>query len=205
MHRFDPADHPAAESYRLLVGAIIPRPIAFVSSVDEHGVRNLAPYSFFTACSSNPPVVCFSPITRPGPQPLPFKDTLRNIQATREFVLNIVSEDFAEKMNKTAAEVPPEVDEFELSGLTPIPSELVRPPRVAESHVQMECRLQQIVTVSDKPGGGHLVLGEVLRFHIDEAVLIDGKIDPDRLHAIGRMGGPTYVRTTDRFDMTRPK
>jgi flavin reductase (DIM6/NTAB) family NADH-FMN oxidoreductase RutF len=133
------------------------------------------------------------------------KDTLRNIQATGEFVVNIVSEEFALKMNAAAAEVPPEIDEFELSGLTPFPSEIVRPPRVGESHVQMECRLHQLIAVSEKPGGGYLVLGEVLRFHIDEAVLVGDKIDPDRLKAIGRMGGPMYTRTTDRFEMVRPK
>jgi flavin reductase (DIM6/NTAB) family NADH-FMN oxidoreductase RutF len=203
LRRFDPANHPRAEIYKLMVGAIVPRPIAFVSSLDTNGVRNLAPFSYFTACSSNPPVVCFSPTVRSGL--LPLKDTLRNIQATGEFVINIVSEEFAEQMNACSAEVPPEVDEFELSGLTPLASELVRPPRVAESHVQMECRLHQIVTVSEAPGGGYLVLGEVLRFHIDEAVLDGDKIDPGRLRAIGRMGGPTYTRTDDRFDMNRPK
>ena len=203
MRRFDPADHPHAEVYRLMIGAIVPRPIAFVSTVDASGVRNLAPFSYFTACSSNPPVVCFSPTVRTGP--VPFKDTLRNIQATGEFVVNIVSEEFAEQMNACSADVAPEVDEFELSGLTPLASDLVRPPRVGESHVQMECRLHQLITVSDKPGGGYLVLGEVLRFHVDEAVLVDGKIDPGRLKAIGRMGGPTYTRTNDRFNMIRPK
>jgi flavin reductase (DIM6/NTAB) family NADH-FMN oxidoreductase RutF len=201
--RFDPADRSSAETYRLMVGAIVPRPIAFVSSVDADGIRNLAPFSYFTACSSNPPVVCFSPTVRTGPRPL--KDTLRNIQATGEFVVNIVSEEFAEQMNACSAEFPPEVDEFEISGLTPLASELVRPPRVAESHVQMECRLRQVIAVSEKPGGGYLVLGEVLRFHIDEAVLDGDKIDPERLRAIGRMGGPTYARTRDRFDMARPK
>ncbi len=186
-----------------MVGAIVPRPIAFVSSTDANGVGNLAPFSYFTACSSNPPVICFC--TAVGSDPRPHKDTLSNIRATGEFVVNIVSEEIAEQMNACSASVAPEVDEFDLSGLTRLPSELVRPPRVAESHVQMECRLNQIVTVSDKPGGGLLVLGEVLLFHIDEAVLDGDKIDPARLKAIGRMGGPTYVRTHDRFDMTRPK
>jgi flavin reductase (DIM6/NTAB) family NADH-FMN oxidoreductase RutF len=201
--QIDPTEDTSAEIYKLMVGAIVPRPIAFVSSVDEHGVRNLAPFSYFTACSSNPPVVCFCTTVRPGS--IPKKDTLRNIQATKEFVVNIVSEEFAEKMNATAAEVAPEVDEFELSGLTPLASELVKPARVAESRVQMECRLRQVVTVSEKVNGGYLVLGDVLRFHVDETILHDGKIDPDKLRAIGRMGGPTYVRTRDRFDMARPK
>jgi flavin reductase (DIM6/NTAB) family NADH-FMN oxidoreductase RutF len=203
LRRFDPADRPAVEIYKLMIGAIVPRPIAFVSTVDANGIRNLAPFSFFTGCSANPPVVCFSTTVRPGP--LPTKDTLRNVQAIGEFVVHIVSEEFAEKMNACSAEVPPEVDEFELSGLTPIPSDLVRPARVGESHVQMECRLRQIVTVSEMPNGGYLVLGEVLRFHVDEGVLDGDRIDPERLKAIGRMGGPTYVRTRDRFDLVRPK
>jgi len=203
LRRFNPEEHPRAEIYKLMIGAIVPRPIAFVSTVDVNGVRNLAPFSFFTGCSSNPPVVCFSTTVRAEPRPL--ADTLRNVRETGEFVVNIVSEEFAEQMNVCSAEVAPEVDEFQLSGLTPVPSELVRPPRVAESHVHMECRLRQIVTVSEKPGGGYLVLGEVLLFHVDEAVLDGGKIDPSRLKAIGRMGGPTYTRTRDRFDMPRPK
>jgi flavin reductase (DIM6/NTAB) family NADH-FMN oxidoreductase RutF len=186
-----------------MIGAIVPRPIAFVSTVDASGARNLAPFSFFTGCSANPPVVCFSTTVRTGPVPL--KDTLRNVRESGEFVVNVVSEEFAEQMNACSADVPPEIDEFELSGLTPLASELVRPPRVAESHVQMECRLRQIVTVSEKPGGGYLVLGDVLLFHIDEAVLDGDKIDPARLRAIGRMGGPTYTRTSDRFDIARPK
>jgi flavin reductase (DIM6/NTAB) family NADH-FMN oxidoreductase RutF len=203
MLTFDPADHSPTDIYKLMIGIIVPRPIAFVSSIDEHGVRNLAPFSYFTGCSTNPPVVCFCAAVRPNPY-LP-KDTLRNIQATGEFVVNIVSEDFAAQMNATSAEVSPEVDEFELSGLTPLESDLVKPSRVAESRVQMECRLRQIVEVSDKPGGGSLILGDVVRFHISEEIVDGYKIDPDKLRAIGRMGGPTYVRTHDRFDMQRPK
>jgi flavin reductase (DIM6/NTAB) family NADH-FMN oxidoreductase RutF len=139
-------------------------------------------------------------------EPRPHKDTLENIRATGEFVVNVVSEEIAEQMNKTSADVPPEVDEFVLSGLTPLASDLVKPPRVAESKAQMECRLRQIVPVSDKPGGGSLVLGDVLRFHVLESMLMDGlKVDPDMLNAIGRMGGPTYTRTHDRFEMQRPR
>jgi flavin reductase (DIM6/NTAB) family NADH-FMN oxidoreductase RutF len=124
--------------------------------------------------------------------------------ATREFVVNIVSEEFVERMNATAATVGPEVDEFELSGLTPIASELVKPARVAESHVQMECRLLQVVHVSERPLGGSVVLGEVLRFHVDEDYIEDFRIDPDKLRAVGRMAGSTYARTTDRFELQRP-
>jgi flavin reductase (DIM6/NTAB) family NADH-FMN oxidoreductase RutF len=202
MLAFDPGNHSAADIYKLMIGAIVPRPIALVSSVDEKNIRNLAPFSYFTACSSNPPVVVFCPILRPIPPQA--KDTLRNVIATREFVVNIVSEDFAQGMNATAAQVPPEVDEFELSGLTPIPSELIKPPRVGESPIHMECRLLQTVQVSDKPGGGTLVLGEVLRFHVREDLIEDFRIDPDKLRAIGRMAGSTYARTTDRFQLERP-
>jgi flavin reductase (DIM6/NTAB) family NADH-FMN oxidoreductase RutF len=202
MLAFDPGNHSAGDIYKLMIGAIVPRPIALVSSVDEKNVRNLAPFSYFTACSSNPPVVVFCPILRPVPPQA--KDTLRNVIATREFVVNIVSEDFVQGMNATAAQVPPEVDEFELSGLTPIPSELIKPPRVGESHIHMECRLLQTVQVSDKPGGGTLVLGEVLRFHVREDLIKDFRIDPDKLRAIGRMAGSIYARTTDRFELERP-
>jgi flavin reductase (DIM6/NTAB) family NADH-FMN oxidoreductase RutF len=197
MRTFNPREHAYGDIYKLMIGMIVPRPIAFVSTLDEQGVRNLAPFSYFTACSSNPPVVCFCAAVRSGPRP--HKDTLRNIRATGEFVVNIVSE-----MNATSAEVAPEVDEFELAGLTPLASDLVKPPRVAESHVHMECRLRQVLVVSDEPGGGNLVLGDVLRFHVAEAVLDGYKIDPAKLKAIGRMGGPTFVRTHDRFDMKRP-
>lgn len=204
MRKIDPANAAAADVYKLMIGIIVPRPIAFVSTVDGAGLRNLAPFSYFTGCSTNPPVVCFCAAVREGPQPQ--KDTLENIQATGEFVVNVVSEEIAEQMNACSAEVPPEVDEFALSGLTPIESDLVKPPRVAESKIQMECRLRQVIRVSDKPGGGNLVLGDVLRFHVQESVLLgDYKIDPDALRAIGRMGGPTYTRTRDRFVMERPK
>ncbi len=207
MRTLDPAQIAPSDIYKLMIGMIVPRPIAFVSTVDAAGNRNLAPFSYFTACSSNPPVVCFCTSVRSGPRP--HKDTLENIRATGELVVNIVSEEIAEQMNLCSAEVPPEVDEFELSGLTPLASDLVKPPRVAESRVQMECRLRQILVVSEQPGGGSLVIGDVLRFHIEEALLDDQKggykIDPEKLNAIGRMGGPIYTRTRDRFEMQRPK
>ena len=132
------------------------------------------------------------------------KDTLSNIEITREFVVNVVSEDIIQQVNICSTEFPPEVDEFEASGLTPIPSDIVTPPRVKESRINMECRLLQIVHVSTKPLGGSLVLGEVLRFHIDDRVFENHRIEPDKLCPIGRMGGPTYVRTTDRLNIERP-
>ena len=199
----NPAEHDYSNIYKLMVGVIVPRPIAFVSTVSDSGIPNLAPFSFFTGISANPPVICFCPMVRGSDGSR--KDTIRNIEAVREFVVNVVSEEFAEQMNICSAEFPPDVDEFEMSGLTPIPSDLVKPPRVKESHINMECRLVQIVEVSAKPLGGSIVLGEVLRFHIDDALFDNYKIDPDKLHPIGRMGGPTYTRTTDRFDLQRPK
>jgi flavin reductase (DIM6/NTAB) family NADH-FMN oxidoreductase RutF len=199
----DPKEAGWLNTYKLLIGAIVPRPIAFVSTLSREGIPNLAPFSFFTAVSANPPVICFSPMRRRGS--LPHKDTLHNITITREFVVNIVSEEFAQQMNITSAEFPPEVDEFEAAGLTPIPSDLVKPPRVKESHVHMECRLYLLVEVGGEDGSGNLVLGEVLRFHVDDQYFDDFKIDPDQLRAIGRMGGATYTRTTDRFELPRPK
>jgi flavin reductase (DIM6/NTAB) family NADH-FMN oxidoreductase RutF len=208
MLTFDPQQESIQNIYSLMIGAIVPRPIAFVSTVDVRGVRNLAPFSYFTAVSADPPVVLFCPSVRnedPHRGLSTHKDTLVNVVATREFVINVVTEAIAERMNAASAQVPPHVDEFELAGLTPVPSELVRPPRVAESPVHMECRLRQIIEVSDRAAGGSIVLGEVLRFHIREDMVTDYRIDPAKLAAIGRMGGPTYVRTADRFDLARPK
>lgn len=202
---FDPTPETAQNTYKLLTGSIVPRPIAFVSSLSAAGLPNLAAFSFFTVISANPPVICFSPMVRSSDGK--HKDTLNNIEQTREFVVNIVSEDFAAQMNQTAPEFPPEINEFEVSGLTPIPSDLVKPARVKEARVQMECRLLQVVHISHKPLGGSLVIGEVLRFHFADELAIGEnlRIDPAKLRAIGRMGGPTYVRTTDLFDLQRPK
>jgi flavin reductase (DIM6/NTAB) family NADH-FMN oxidoreductase RutF len=207
MRSIDPQQESVQNIYKLMIGAIVPRPIAFVSSLDLRGVRNLAPFSFFNGVSADPPVVLFcASVRREDPQRGlgPHKDTLLNVIDTREFVINVVTESIAEKMNLTSAQVPPDVDEFELSGLTPLPSELVKPPRVAESPVQMECRLRQVVKISEQFLGSTIVLGDVLRFHVREDLVENFRIDADRLGAIGRMGGPTYVRTRDRFDLERP-
>ena len=188
---------------RILIGAVVPRPIALVSSVSGEGVRNLAPFSFFNAVCTDPPVVCFA-TARPaaGKQK---KDTLANIEAVGEFVVNIVSEEFAEQMNLTAGDYPASVDEFAISGLTAIESTLVKPPRVRQSHVSFECRLTHNVVISDKPQGSNLIVGEVVCIHVDDSILEDGRINPDRLRAIGRMGGISYVSTADRFEIARPK
>lgn len=204
----DPKAHPYSDIYKLLIGAVVPRPIAFVSSVDTAGALNLAPFSYFTLCSSNPPYVVFSPTHRGSDKPP--KDTFQNIRETGDFVVNTVSEEFLAQMNSTAADFPHGMDEFSVSGLTPIPSERVKSPRVLEAHVQLECVLHDVLTLSDKPGGGSLVIGEIVLFHVDRTILVDPerdlfKIDPRKLRAIGRMGGPTYTRTLDLIDIERPK
>ena len=198
----DPASTDYTSTYKLLIGSVVPRPIAFVSTINPEGAFNLAPFSFFTVASSHPPVLVFTVGNRATPDPR--KDTLRNITITREFVVNMVSEEIGEKMNLCSGDYPPEVDEFEVSGLTPIPSDLVKPPRVAESHVNMECRLLYTISMSGLTNGGNLVLGEVIRFHVDDTLVSNYRVDPDKLRAIGRMGGSGYTRTLDRFDMIRP-
>jgi flavin reductase (DIM6/NTAB) family NADH-FMN oxidoreductase RutF len=207
MLSIDPAEHEHRQIYKLMVGIIVPRPIALVATVDRAGVANLAPFSFFNGVGSNPPTVLFCPTVR-APAPVTQetrKDTLRNVEETGEFVVNIVSDAISAQANATSAEVPPEVDEFVLSGLTPVASEVVRPPRVAESPAQMECKLLQVVYTGHNPGSGVVVLGEVVRFHIREDLFEDFRIDPARLDAIGRMAGNTWVRTRERVELIRPK
>ena len=199
----DPRNHDPRSIYKLMIGSIVPRPIAFVSSISADGIRNLAPFSFFAGVSADPPVICFCPMVRSSDGKK--KDTLQNIESTREFVVNVVSEELVGQMNLCSGEYPPDVDEFELSRLTPVESDLVRPPRVGEARVSMECKLRQIISVSEKPLGASIVLGEILRFHVQDALFDNFKIDPDQLRAVGRMGGPTYTRTRDRFNLERPK
>ena len=198
----NPSEHDHNNIYKLMIGSIVPRPIAFVSTISPAGVRNLAPFSFFNGVCSNPPIVLFSTVIRRDGS---FKDTLNNVKAMKQFVVNIVSEEFAAQMNVTSADVPPDVDEFALSGLTAVPSDLVSCPRVREAKISMECALVNMVTFGEGPGGGCTVFGEILRFHIEDELFDNFRIDPDKLHAIGRMGGPTYARTKDRFELIRPR
>jgi flavin reductase (DIM6/NTAB) family NADH-FMN oxidoreductase RutF len=207
----NPQNCEARQVYKLMTGIIVPRPIALVSTLDRNGVANLAPFSFFAGVGSNPPTVLFCPTVRaavdgaPGTRPEIRKDTLRNVEETGEFVINVVNEGLAVQANIAAAEVAPEVDEFELAGLGTVPSEAVRPPRVAGSPAQMECRLLQVIYTGRMPGSGVIVLGEVVRFHLREDLLDDFRVDPARLSAVGRMAGNTWVRTRDRFELVRPK
>jgi flavin reductase (DIM6/NTAB) family NADH-FMN oxidoreductase RutF len=193
--------------YKLMVGIIVPRPIALVSTVDATGNVNLAPFSFFAGVGAAPPTVLFCPALRPANEDRAGerKDTLRNVEETREFVINVVSDQIAPQANITSANVAPDVDEFELSGLTPLPSEVVKAPRVAESPAQMECRVMQIIYTGDQPSSGVIVLGEIVRFHVREDIVDDYRVDPAGLDAVGRMAGNTWVRTRDRIDLIRPK
>src|SRR5579871_3985594 len=204
MLAIDPAEQPARQVYKLMTGIIVPRPIALVSTVDPSGVANLAPFSFFCGVGSVPPTLLFCPVLRAG-EGTQRKDTLRNVEETGEFVVNVVSDLMAPAVNITAAEVAPEVDEFALAGFTPIPSLVVRPPRVAESPAHMECKLTQVIYTSHKPGGGVIVLGEIVRFHLRADLVQNFRIDPAGLDAVGRMAGNTWVRTRDRIDLIRPE
>lgn len=199
-----PSSLPWKSVYKILIGSVVPRPIGWISTADAAGRRNLAPFSFFNAVASRPPMVAFSTTIRETDSA--WKDTLRNVRATGEFVVNIVTERLAEAMNLTSTEFPPEVDEFEAAGLTPVPSAAVAPPRVAESPIHFECRVHQIVEVGDEPGGGALVLGRIVHLHVDPSVLVgEDKIDLEALRPIGRLSGAGYCRVTDVFQMPRPK
>jgi flavin reductase (DIM6/NTAB) family NADH-FMN oxidoreductase RutF len=207
MLAIDPADHPSRQVYKIMTGIIVPRPIALVSTVDRAGAANVAPFSFFCGVGSAPPTVLFCPVLRAteSRDRRRRKDTLHNVEETGEFVINVVSDAMAAAANVTAAEVPPEVDEFALAGLTPAPSLVVRPPRVAESPAQMECKLLQVIYTSHKAGGGVIVLGEIVRFHVRANLVDDFRIDPAGLDAVGRMAGNTWVRTRDRMELIRPE
>lgn len=189
------------DTYKLLVATVVPRPIAWVTTLDANGVLNAAPYSFFNAMSGSPPVVCFG---IGGRRPADAKDTGNNIRATGQFVVNLVSYDTAEAMNVCAIDFPPEVDELHQAGLTTMPSTRVRPPRIAESPVSMECERLVLVDVGiDRT----VVMGTVVALHVrDDCVLDAAKcyIDTPKLDLVGRMHGRGwYARTTDRFEMPR--
>jgi flavin reductase (DIM6/NTAB) family NADH-FMN oxidoreductase RutF len=207
MLSLDPAECQQRQVYKLMTGIIVPRPVALVSTLSRDGVPNLAPFSFFAGVGSNPPTVLFCPALRPAdsPQAGQRKDTLRNAEETGEFVINVVSDAIAAAANAASAEAPPEVDEFTLSGLTPLPSHSVRPPRVAEAPAQMECKLLQVIYTGHEPASGVIVLGEVVRFHVRADLFEDFRVDPAGLDAVGRMAGNTWVRTRDRIELIRPK
>jgi len=193
----DPETFDEDEAYRLMISAFVPRPIAFVSTRSPEGVDNCAPFSFAMGVSSAPMVLAVSVGSRHG-RP---KDTARNILETREFVVNLVTEDIAERMNIASGDYAPEVSEFDEAGLTRAPSLAIRAPRIAESPVNFECRLLQHVVVADNT----VCFGAVVRMHVADEVLAGGVVDPRRLRAVGRLGYKYYCRTTDVFEMVRPR
>lgn len=197
----DPEDLPRSARYSLIVGAVLPRPIAWVSSRDEAGHLNLAPFSYFTAVCPQPMTLLFCPGVHPDGRK---KDTWRNIERVPEFVVNITNEETAEQMNLTATLLPPGRSEFEWAGVTPVPSETISVPRVAEAPLSFECTLQQIVVISDQPGGGAAIFGEVQCIHIRDDLYENGYVNLQKLRPIGRLAGAGYTRAaTDTFIMNR--
>jgi len=197
----DPLKLDSQSSYKLLIGSVVPRPIAWTSTVSEEGVRNLAPFSFFTVASRQPPMLCISvgppPETEGGDRPA--KDTLSNIEETGEFVVNIVSLSLSNTMFESSKNHPPEADEFEKAGLTPAPCEIVGAPRVEEAGVSMECVLDRVLPL----GTDHLVIGRMVRFHVrDELYEENGRIDVAGLDPLGRLAGD-YTKVETIFELPK--
>jgi flavin reductase (DIM6/NTAB) family NADH-FMN oxidoreductase RutF len=197
------ADLTPREAYSLMVEAVVPRPIAFVSSLSSAGVPNLAPFSFFMLGGSNPPSLAFSPtLNREGLG----KDTLTNIEATGEYVVNSVHRAIAEDMNRTSASFPPHVSEWDHVGFTPIPSQVVKPARVAESLIQFECKLFQVVRHGSGPTSAAYIIGEVVRAHFAQELFDGDALRAGAIQLVGRLGKPGYVDIagSEIFDMERP-
>jgi flavin reductase (DIM6/NTAB) family NADH-FMN oxidoreductase RutF len=190
------------DAYGWMIGTILPRPIAWVSTISAEGKTNLAPFSFFQGVTANPPMLMFVPVnTRDGAK----KDTVRNIEQVPEFVVNLVPFALAVQMNDSAAMLPHGESEFEKFGIASAPSERVRPPRVAAAPVALECALDRFVHLGEGPFAANVTFGRILTAHVNDAVLgSDGRPDPAKLDLIGRMGGELYTRTTERFALTRP-
>lgn len=204
MLQLDLAQQSWQDTYKLLSGSILPRPIAFVSTVNGEGVANLAPFSFFTAICAEPPLICFAPMRRGSDGAK--KDTLCNIEETKEFVVNVVSESFVSQMNEAAREFPSDVDEFAVTGLQMAPSIKIKPARVAEAMIQMECVLEELLHFGAQEGGGSLVIGRILLIHVDEAIYDEGRILGEQLQPVGRLAGHAYTRPfSDTFILERKK
>ncbi len=197
----DPRTTRPLDLYRVLLHLIGPRPIAWISTISAAGVPNLAPFSFSSGVSTNPPAHLFCPANHADGRK---KDTLVNVEATREYVCSVVPFSLRDAMNVTSADLPPDMNEFSQAHLTPVPSRIVTPAHVAESPASFECRVLQIIHLADGPLAGNVVIGEIVAVHIDDALLKNGTIDPTALDLIGRMGGTDYCRTTEKFSLARP-
>ena len=191
----------AQENYRHLVGGIIPRPIAWISTISATGITNLAPYSFFTVASCNPPVLLYTQVT---PRKGKNKNTLANILETKSCVVNIVSAPLLEKMNATCESFPPEISEFSAAGIESCVSRLVAAPAVAASKVRYECSLREVVQVSDEPSGGSVVLLNVLGIYVADDLLVQSEISHDLLDAVGKLDGDWYAYTRETTALARP-
>jgi flavin reductase (DIM6/NTAB) family NADH-FMN oxidoreductase RutF len=189
-----PGEVQTKDLHQYIIGSVAPRPIAFVSTLDENGVKNLAPYSFFNAFSSNPPIVVFSSNRRVSDNTT--KDTLHNVRVNKECVVNVVPYSIVRQMSLASVEFPTSESEFSKVGLTPEPSETVKAPRVLESPVNMECVVKEIIELGQHGGAGHLIICEVKLMAISEDVLNDNRIDPHKLDLMGRMGRNYYVRAS---------
>jgi flavin reductase (DIM6/NTAB) family NADH-FMN oxidoreductase RutF len=200
--RLDFATLAPRDAYQWMISTILPRPIAWVSTISSDGKTNLAPFSFFQGVTANPPTLMFVPVNnRQGMK----KDTVRNIEAVPEFVVNLVPHRLAEQMNATSATMPYGESEFEKFGVTSSPSDLVRPPRVTAAPVAFECRLHQIVKIGEGPLAANVIFGRILVAHVSNGVLgADGKPDARKLDLIGRLGGEAYTTTRDTFSIERP-
>jgi flavin reductase (DIM6/NTAB) family NADH-FMN oxidoreductase RutF len=198
--QLDPAAMAPPSVYKLLIGCVVPRPIAWVSTVGADGVPNLAPFSFFMGVCNEPPTIAFSSGRREGAK----KDTVANAEHTGDFVVNVVDDPLAEQMNLTSGEYAPEVDEFALAGLAPAPSVKVRAPRLAEAPISLECRVDRIIPVGRGPHS--LVLGEIVYFHVRDELYDPGtgRIDMRGLRPVGRLAGNLYAHVHDIFEMKRP-
>jgi flavin reductase (DIM6/NTAB) family NADH-FMN oxidoreductase RutF len=195
-----PSDHDIQDVYKILTAAVTPRPIGWISSINGKGERNLAPFSFFNVVGYDPPHVIFAPIAPNGIK----KDTAANVLETGEFVVNMVTEDLAEQMNKTSARLAPDEDEFAFAGLTAQASILVKPPRVKESPISFECKLVHHYSFKDKQNGSTILIGQVVMIHVaDEILLPDFKINTELYRSIGKMEGGLYCRTSDQFFINR--
>ncbi len=193
----DPKKLSSREAYNLLVSAVVPRPIAFITSMNTHSGVNAAPYSFFNAIASAPPLVLFSSGRKNGAR----KHTAENILRVKEFVVNIVTETFLQSMNISSADFPPEISEIEQSNLTLAPSTIISTPRIAESPVNLECVLHRHVEVGIEPVD--LIIGEVVQFHIEDSLYSRGTVDQNKLRPIARMGGNYYAAIENLFEMER--
>jgi len=180
-------------NYKFLIGSILPRPIAVVSTKNSDGTNNVAPFSFFTGISAKPMIIAFAPLIRTSTGEK--KDTVINIEREKEFVINFVTEANADLVNMASSELPYGEDEFKFSGLTPIESEIVKAMRVAESPIHFECKLRDIISYGDTPGAGTLITGEVVKIHIDESIYENGRIDTQAWHPMGRGAGNDWFKT----------